>query len=511
MKIAIAYPPIESDKGVPLLSQNRQFQYFNAPTYIYPMVPAYAASNLAKHGHSVVWLDGIAEKLSYDQWKQKLAQAAPDLLVMETKCPVIKIHWRISHDLRAQFPSMLQAWVGDHVTWLPQETFDEAPVDCIITGGDYDFLAVDLAAHLERGTPLPPGFWFPADHARIKADAAQTVASPKGRALKTSGPAQLTHQLDELPFIDRDLTRWELYAYENGNYKYTPGTYVYSGRDCWWNKCTFCVWDHTLNPPGTYRSFSPERQFAEIKHIVEHYPVKEIFDDAGSIRGGAWLRKFCEMVIESGINKKVVFGCNMRFDSADAELYKLMRKASFRFILYGLESANQPTLDRIQKGLTPDKIEQGARMCKAAGLDPHVTIMLGYPWETVEDAQNTVNFAKGLFAKGCIDTLQATICIPYPGTPLHRECKENGWLLTEDYEDFDMRRPVMKSPLTDAQMMAFTQQLYKSFLSPKFILRKVLAVRKWQDVRFLWMAGWRVIGHLLDFSPKQGKKCGCGK
>ena len=54
MKIAIGYPPIESDKGVALLSQNRQFQYFNAPTYIYPMVPAYAASLLASKGHDVV-------------------------------------------------------------------------------------------------------------------------------------------------------------------------------------------------------------------------------------------------------------------------------------------------------------------------------------------------------------------------------------------------------------------------------------------------------------------------
>ena len=509
MRIVVGYPPIESDKGVPLLSQNRQFQYFNAPTYIYPMVPAYAASNLAKHGHQVVWLDGIAEKWSYVQWKEKLAEAKADLLLMETKCPVIKAHWRISHDLRAQFPALLQVWVGDHVTWLPKETFDEAPVDCIITGGDYDFLVVDLAAHIERGTPLPPGFWFPADHPRIRATAARQ-SSPKGKALVSTGPAQLTHVLDELPFIDRDLTRWQLYAYENGNYKYTPGTYVYSGRDCWWNKCTFCVWDHTLNPPGTYRSFSAERQFAEVKHIVDQYPVKEIFDDAGSIRAGAWLKKFCELVIESGIDKKVVFGCNMRFDAANEELYRLMRRANFRFILYGLESANQPTLDRIQKGLTPEKIERGARMCKAAGLEPHVTIMLGYPWETVEDAQHTVDFAKQLFSKGCIDTLQATICIPYPGTPLFRECKENGWLATEDYDDFDMRQPVMTSLLTAEQMLKFTQQLYKAFLSPRFILRKIMAVRRWQDIRFLFMAGMRVLGHLLDFSPKQAKKCNCG-
>ncbi|NLF39118.1 radical SAM protein [bacterium] len=505
MKIAIGYPPIESGKGVPLLSQNRQFQYFNAPTYIYPMVPAYAASNLKAHGSAVAWLDGIAEKWTYDRWERELDAAALDVLLMETKCPVIKAHWTIATRLRAKFPSLIIVWVGDHVTCLPQETFDHAPVDAIITGGDYDFLIVDLVNHLAHGAPLPPGFWFPEGHPRLAAPHASTVTSPGGMRLLTTGPAQLTHRLDDLPFIDRELTRWRLYAYENGNYKYTPGTYVYSGRDCWWNKCTFCVWDHTLNPPGTYRSFSPERLFAEVKHVVDTLHVKEVFDDAGTMFVGNRLRKFCELMIESGYNRKVVLGCNMRFDGPDAELYMLMKQAGFRFILYGLESGNQVTLDRIKKGLTLHQIEHGARMCKEAGLEPHITVMLGYPWETFEDAQRTIDFAKSLFRKGYVDTLQATIVIPYPGTPLYRECKENGWLVTEDYDDYDMRRPVMKTAISDAQMLSLTQQLYKSFLSPSFILKKILAIRRWDDITFLFMAGTRVLGHLLDFSPKQKK------
>ena len=71
MRIAISYPPIESEKGVPLLSQNRQFQYFNHPTYIYPMVPAYAASMLHERGYKVFWLDGIAKAWSYEQYLEK--------------------------------------------------------------------------------------------------------------------------------------------------------------------------------------------------------------------------------------------------------------------------------------------------------------------------------------------------------------------------------------------------------------------------------------------------------
>ena len=73
MKVAICYPPLPSEKGVPLLSQNRQFQWFSRPTYIFPVVPATAATMLKAAGHDVLWLDGIAEKL-IDSFEHPITQ-----------------------------------------------------------------------------------------------------------------------------------------------------------------------------------------------------------------------------------------------------------------------------------------------------------------------------------------------------------------------------------------------------------------------------------------------------
>ena len=98
MKVAISYPPLENDKGIPLLSQNRQFQWFCEPTYIYPIVPAYAATLLSKKGHEVIWDDGIAEEKSYDKWLDDLTKEEPDLIAMETKTPVVKKHWQVIND-----------------------------------------------------------------------------------------------------------------------------------------------------------------------------------------------------------------------------------------------------------------------------------------------------------------------------------------------------------------------------------------------------------------------------
>ena len=487
LKIAVAYPPMESPKGTPLLSQNRQFQYFNAPTYVYPMVPAYMASLLKSNGYGVLWLDGIAEQWTYTRFVTEVEREQPDLMIMETKTPVVKSSWNIVKDLKSKFPKMKLALVGDHVSWNPQETFEHCPVDYILAGGDYDFLSLSLANHLSRGATLEGGIWWREEDGAVRNSGAQDMKM---------------HQLDDLPVVDRELTKWKLYAYDNGNFKYTPGTYTYAGRDCWWGKCTFCVWEFNLYPQGSYRIHSAERMLGEVESLIK-LGVHEIFDDTGTLPAGAWLKKFCEGMIERGYNKHLHFGHNMRFNLLNREQYELMGKAGFRFILYGLESGNQKTLDRLDKGVVAAKIAEELRWAKDAGLAPHLTVMIGYPWETAEDSQHTVDFVHDLFAKGLVDTLQGTIVVPYPGTPLYYQCKENGWLKTEDWDRYDMRESVMLNPITDEQIRGYVQQLYTAFISPQFIARKVLSIRSLEDVKFFTTAGAKVLGHLTDFKKKQ--------
>ena len=140
--------------------------------------------------------------------------------------------------------------------------------------------------------------------------------------------------------------------------------------------------------------------------------------------------------------------------------------------------------------------------CREAGLEPHITTMTGYPWETKEMTRKTIDLAKDLFRKGYVCTLQATIVIPYPVTPLYQYCKENGLLYFDDYDRFDQREQVMKSQLSTEDVQQLTRDLYKSFISPKFIIRKIIGIRSWQDVRYIMFAGYKVIGHILDFSGK---------
>jgi len=158
VRVSIAYPPLPSDRGVPLLSQNRQFQWFTEPTYIYPMVPAYAATLLKGAGHEVTWDDGIASEQAYEEWKGRILAEGPDLILMETKTPVIKRHWRIIEELKEELPGVRVALAGDHVTALPLESFQNSPVDYVLTGGTTTSFSSTWRNTWRGG----PGSWSPA-------------------------------------------------------------------------------------------------------------------------------------------------------------------------------------------------------------------------------------------------------------------------------------------------------------------------------------------------------------
>ncbi len=480
MKVLITYPPIDSEKGVPLLGQNRQFQWFNSPTYIYPMVPSYAASLLKQDGFDVAWMDGIAMNWAGDRYLDELVKLDPEIIAMETKTPVVKYYWAMIDRIKERLPKAICVIMGDHVTALPEETFKMSRVDYVLTGGDYDFLLRNLCRHLQSGAPLEPGIW-----------------SRKGEAITNTGKFKLDHDLNELPFIDRDLTQWKLYSEKNGNFKHFPGTYTMVGRDCWWGKCTFCSWT-TLYPK--YRVRKPELLADEVGQLIDRYHVKEVFDDSGSFPQGEWLRRFCQMVIDRGYDREISLGCNTRFGALTPEDYRLMAKAGFRMVLFGVESANQGTLDRICKNLSPEIVKESCKAAKRAGLHPHITIMFGYPWESKEDAQRTLDLGTFLLKKGYADTVQATIMIPYPGTPLFKECQKNGWLRTDDWDRYDMREPVMTSPMSDEEVAEFVKGIYGVAFNPEFIIRKVLSIRSLDDIRFIKNSGAKVLGHKKDFS-----------
>lgn len=484
MKIVIGYPPTTSEKGLALLSQNRQFQWFSNATRIFPVILASAATMLKASGYNVTWKDAVAEDISIDDFHAFLQREQPDYFIFESKTPVIKQHWQLINDLKSRFPCLRIIILGDHVTNLPDETMESCNVDFVVCGGDYDFMLNDLFDALDHGQPVPDGILYRKD----------------GDIVGTS-KFKLNHDLDEAPFIDRDLTKWRIYQKEY-NLQGRPFMYTMSGRDCWYGKCTFCAWT-TLFPKFRVRSVN--NVLDEVGMLIERYGTREIFDDSGTLMTGDWLKDLCEGLVQRGYTRKTKYSCNMRFGALKLEDFAMMKKAGFRLLKFGLESANQGTLDRLNKKIRVEDIKQGCVWAKQAGLTVHLTMMVGFPWETREEALRTFNLAKYLMQKGYADLLQATTVVPYPGTPMYKEALKNNLFLFDpkSYERFDMSEPVLKTKMDAADVRIICSRIYTIFLSPQYILARLRNLRSLDDIKFTLRGVKPVLGHLKDFGWKK--------
>ena len=214
-------------------------------------------------------------------------------------------------------------------------------------------------------------------------------------------PEDLTFSM--LPHPDRVWTKAKYFT--SGNYKYLPGTHIMSASGCWWGKCSFCV-ENTGGKIHPYQTHGYEvRPVDDVISEIEECKqlgFKEVFDDSATFPQGEWLNDFTKKLAKLNMH----FSCNMRIDSNVD--YRSLFNAGFRMLLYGVESANEETLNRIGKGINADEIIPTIKKASEAGLEPHICVIFGHPNETDKDALNTLTLTHYLLRKGYAKTAQAS-------------------------------------------------------------------------------------------------------
>lgn len=484
MKISISYPPIVNKYGQKaMVSQNRNVQYFKKPTYLLPVVHAQAATILKENGYQVIWDDGNAQLKSFKKWFDDLILNKPDIVVFESTTPVMKFYWNLIDDLKEKLPSTIIVLSGYHSMRMPEESLTSSNVDIVLLSSNIDFVLLRLVNFISKNSN-----W------RMTCNVEGLSIRVKDNLLRSTGLFRQVEPLDKSSLIDRDLVQWNKYAYENGNFLQTPGTYASSViRDCMFGKCTFCRYN---GPDLTFSKMSIIKSVDEYESLINKYGVREIFDDSGVWYRGKDAKDFAIEIIKRGLHKKnCYFGFNTRFEYLDEETIKLLAKANFRFVLLGYEAADDDTLQKLNKGYQLQHVNKCLSLLKKYGLHPHLTIMVGYHWQTKEQLDKTVLEVKRLMYSGLARTLQVTLCTPLDYTPYHKEVIEKKLLLTDDYNDFDMSKLIVKTPLPHQDYYDAVKKLYGIAYNPRFIMRQVLFLLSFRkrDWQFIFTYGVRAI------------------
>lgn len=214
-------------------------------------------------------------------------------------------------------------------------------------------------------------------------------------------------------------------------------TGILTARGCNQN-CIYCncavlskknIFFHSLNRVIT------ELKYLSDKNIKFLGPVAIYDDTFTAIPERA--RKICEKIIENNI--KLPLQCITRCDMIDRELIDLLKQAGFNSIGFSLESAVPRVLRTIGKVNPPnrpdsysfkreinfiDNLKEMTSYAKKIGfVNVFVSIMVGLPGETIQEAQKTMDLINSLK----IDVYTHNYLHIYKGTPLYRDFENYGY------------------------------------------------------------------------------------
>ncbi len=187
------------------------------------------------------------------------------------------------------------------------------------------------------------------------------------------------------------------------------------GRGCP-HRCVYC--SQSIMWKRRPRTFSTGRIIAEMKHLADHFGAQCFllaFDQFTAKRSFA--EQFCHELIEAGLNS-LPWYCISRLDTVDKDLLDLMRRAGCETMCYGIDSGSKRTLAFIHKEIDREILFERVRETTGAGIIPTLSFVIGFPEETRDDLEQTLQLALRSAATGNTNVLvqMATIL---PGTELH--------------------------------------------------------------------------------------------
>ena len=179
----------------------------------------------------------------------------------------------------------------------------------------------------------------------------------------------------------------------NGKYLAPSPIYLYqTSRGCY-AKCAFCCVSMHQKENG-FRRRNLDLIMEDLRKISRNNPDGEetyifIADDTHS---PTHLRYLARRIVDEGLTN-LRWMCEARLDKGlTQELSELLYQAGLRHIFFGMESANQRMLDKMMKGTTLQQMSDGLINTARAGIGSYVSLVIGFPTETEEEAQDTINF-----------------------------------------------------------------------------------------------------------------------
>ena len=424
---------------------------------------AYATAVLEKAGIRAKLFDFPANDWDKERLRLLVRNEQPDFVVLDSTTPSIYSDLDCARICKEEARCGI-IMVGPHVSALSEETLSlsNAAVD-VVCVGEYDETVLDVVTHFSSLAEVR-GICF----------------IENGTPHRTA-PRPLIEDLDSLPF-----PAWhqlDLMKYFDGSKLY-PYIDIFSGRGCP-HGCMFCLWPQVMHGHRV-RLRSPRSVVDEMEYDIKLCPEvaqggEFFFEDDTFTLVKSNAMAICEEVLRRDLN--ITFSVNARTDTADADLFALLKRAGCRELLVGFESGDQGILDNVKKKESVEDALRFMDLAHKAKLDVHGCFVLGLPGETEQTMERTIEFALELG----LHTVQFSAAVPFPGTRYFEYCQENGLVKADRWDAWlkdGEQAPVVDYPGLgkDAVKQAVDRGLKKFYFRPSYMVRFLFSTRSRSDL-----------------------------
>lgn len=411
----------------------------------HPLVPlglAYLAAVLEDAGYEVKVFDCPPSGISHRELCKKLVKFSPSFVGITCMTMTYPSAVKAATMAKEGLPEAFVGVGGPHVTFYDEETLRECPSIDFVVRGEGEQTALEIAACIKDGGKISKVHGI--------------TLRKNGEVFRTPDRA-LIQDLDKLPYPAYHL--FPMDKYRIFGKKIMP---IITSRGCPF-QCSFCVTSRMVG--RKFRARSPESVVNELEWLKSEHEADAFcfYDDALTLDKNRII-KICNMIKERKIG--VPWDCQTRVDQISLEVLRGMADAGCQLVSFGVESGSNKILSRIGKGTTVEQNKEAVLLAKRVGLLVAVSIIMGYPGETVETLKETLKF----IWETKPDDAYLCFATPYPGTELRRMLNDLGWEMSKDWTKYDTLTPVFENPeVSNEYMIHIRENFYNKFYSPLYI------------------------------------------
>jgi len=415
-------------------------------THVHPLGIMMIAAQARKAGHEDVHIvDMKVEDWLPDRACDELERLKPDVIGLSAMTYEAGCMHEVAKELKRRMPDVTVVCGGPHPSVAAEDVMQDEAVDFVVRG-EGEFIFADLLDGVAAGRTD----WTECEGLSWRDDTGKPVHN-----LDRSPP----QDLNEMPFPAWDLVDHVKYhTVPRGGVIYAHKEFatMFSSRACPW-RCTYCH-----NSYGkTFRERSAENVLEEMALLVNDYGVKEFvfMDDIFNFRPER-AKKVARGIIDAGWKIKLTFPNGFRGDILDEELVDLLEQAGMYRCMVAVESAVPRIQKVMKKNLKIDKVDRIVDYIAKKGIMVHGAFMLGFPSETEEEMQATIDWA----AKSSFHTAAFFRVIPFKGTELFKQVEHAGFDLPTDWSAYEpYQSDINLSEVEEKKIFKLRKQAYRRF------------------------------------------------